>query len=454
MKQHRIPFAHVPPLALLVTLASFVLSSPLSAQTKLSMGDAARLAARQNGAVDVARARVEQASARALQRRGALLPDLAAGVRQGEATINSVTFGFSFVNPATGQPLLNPNGELIGPVRTIDMRYRLNQPLFDLGKYQSWRAAQASTSAADADVSAQAEGAAANAASVYVRAARADAQLSARRADSTLAADLLRIARDQLQAGVGIALDVTRAESQLASVRAQIITARSDRDRAILELKRVTGMAADAPLELADSLVGLPIEAQLPSGAAALDAAEKTRADVKALQAQEHAQQMAAKAIRYERTPQLGLLVEQGVIGKNTDRLLPTYTWGVQLSVGIFDGFRRESRYQEQTAASRETEARLKDLRAQSALEVNTALLDLKAAQEQLEAVQERLRLADQEVSQAQDRFKAGVAGNADVITALLSLNQARTLRNDALAAYQTARVALARATGAASRLP
>lgn len=428
--------------------------SPLSAQTRLSMGDAARLAAKQNGAVDVARTRVEQASARALQRRGALLPDLAAGVRQGEATINSVTFGFSFVNPATGQPLLNPNGELIGPVRTIDMRYRLNQPLFDLGKYQSWRAAQASTSAADADVSAQAEASAANAAAVYVRAARADAQLSARRADSTLAADLVRIARDQLQAGVGIALDVTRAESQLANVRAQIITARSDRDRAILELKRVTGMAADAPLELADSLAGLPIDAQLPSSATALDAAERTRADVKALQAQEHAQQMAAKAIKYERTPQLGLLVEQGVIGKNTDRLLPTYTWGVQLSVGLFDGFRRESRYQEQTAAQRETEAKLRDLRAQSALDVNTALLDLKAAQEQLEAVQERLRLADQEVTQAQDRFKAGVAGNADVITALLSLNQARTLRNDALAAYQTARVNLAKAMGSAQRLP
>lgn len=453
MKQFQIRFAH-PPFALFAMFALFVVSSPLSAQTRLSMGDAARLAAKQNGAVDVARARVEQASARAIQRRGALLPDFAAGVREGESTINSVTFPFSFNNPATGKPLFNPNGDIIGPVRTIDLRYRLNQPLFDLGKYQSWRAAQASTSAADADVNAQAEAAASNAASVYVRAARADAQLSARRADSTLAADLLRIARDQLQAGVGIALDVTRAESQLANVRAQIITARSDRDRAILELKRVTGMPADAPLELADSLAGLPVEAQVPSSAAALDAAEKSRADVKALQAQERAQQLAAKAIKYERTPQLGLLVEQGVIGKNTDRLLPTYTWGLQLSVGIFDGFRRESRYQEQTAASRETEAKLKDLRAQNALEVNTALLDLKAAQEQLEAVQERLRLADQEVSQAQDRFKAGVAGNADVITALLSLNQARTMRNDALAAYQTARVALAKATGAASRLP
>ena len=119
-----------------------------------------------------------------------------------------------------------------------------------------------------------------------------------------------------------------------------------------------------------------------------------------------------------------------------------TYTWGVQLSVGVFDGFRRESRLEEQVAAARETDARLRDLRAQSSLEVRAALLDLGSAQEQVDAVRERLRLAEQEVSQAQERFRAGVAGNADVITALLSLNQARTLRNDALAAYHGARVA------------
>jgi outer membrane protein TolC len=436
-------------------LATFAVVPALSAQTtRLSMGEAARLAAKQNGAVDVARARVSQAEARALQRRGALFPDLATAIQQSQRTLNSATFGFAFANPVTGQSFLNPNGEILGPVPTIDFRYRLNQPLLDLGKYQTWRAAQATTSAASADVDAQAEAAAANAAASYVRAARAEAQLAARRADSTLAADLVRIARDQLQAGVGIALDVTRAESQLANVRAQIIGARNERDRALLELTRITGVTADAPIELADSLAALPFETALPSVTAALDAALTTRPDVRALRAQENAQQLAAKAIHWERTPQLGLLVEQGVIGKNLDHLLPTYTWGVQLSVGLFDGFRRASRQQEQTALARETDARLKDLRAQSTLEVRSALLDLAAAQEQVDAVRERLRLAEQEVSQAQDRFRAGVAGNADVITALLSLNQARTLRNDALAAYQTARVALARAMGAAQRLP
>jgi outer membrane protein len=431
-----------------VSLALVAGSTSTSAQTRLSLGDAARLAARQNGAVDVARAKVAQADARVTQRRGALFPDLAAAVQQSDRTLNSATFGFSFNNPATGRPLLRPDGELLGPVPTLDLRYRVQAPLLDLGKYRSWRASQATVGAAAAELDAQAEGAAAHAAATYVRAARAEAQLSARRADSTLAADLVRIARDQLQAGVGIALDVTRAESQLANVRAQIIQARNERDRTMLELKRATGMASEAVVELSDSLAALPFEPTLPSERDAMTAAMDARPDVRALRAQENAQQQAATAIRWERTPQLSALVEHGVIGRSSDRMLPTYTWGVQLSVGIFDGFRRESRLEEQLAIARETDARLRDLRAQGTLEVRTALLDIASATEQVDAVRERLRLAEQEVSQAQERFRAGVAGNADVIAALLSLNQARTLRNDALATYQSARIALARAMG------
>jgi len=442
------------PRLLFLVAALSTAARAVPAQNALSLGDAARLAAKQSGGVDVARQRVAQAEARVTQRRGALFPDLAAGLAQAERNINSATFGFTFSNPVTGKPLLRPDGEIIGPVPTVDMRYRLQQPLLDLGNVAKWRAAQSSVLAASADVQAQADLAAATAAAVYVRAARAEAQLASRRADSALAADLLRIARDQLQAGTGIALDVTRAESQLANVRAQIIGARNERDRGLLELKRAVGLPLDAPLTLSDSLAGMPVTDGAPDAAVALARATESRADVKALQAQETAQRAASQAIKWERTPQLGLVVDQGVIGKNWNRLLPTYSWGVQLSVGLFDGFRREGRAQEQLAASRETDAKLRDLRAQSALEVRAALLDLSAALEQVDAVRERLRLAEQEVSQAQERFRAGVAGNGDVITALLSLNQARTLRNDALASYQGSRVALARAMGEVQKLP
>ena len=102
---------------------------------------------------------------------------------------------------------------------------------------------------------------------------------------------------------------------------------------------------------------------------------------------------------------------------------------------------------------SREIEVRRRDLRQQVSLDVRGALLDLVSAREQVDAARERQRLSEQEVAQAQERFRAGVASNADVITASVTLNAARTGLIDALTAYQGARVSLARAEGTVSQL-
>jgi outer membrane protein TolC len=80
-------------------------------------------------------------------------------------------------------------------------------------------------------------------------------------------------------------------------------------------------------------------------------------------------------------------------------------------------------------------------------------MLDISSAREQVDAARERQRLAELEVEQARDRFRAGVAGNADVVTASQTLNAARTAVIDALSQYQAARVSLARAEGNVTQL-
>ena len=140
--------------------------------------------------------------------------------------------------------------------------------------------------------------------------------------------------------------------------------------------------------------------------------------------------------------------------GKTYSHLLNTYEYGFQVSLPIFDGFRREGRVQELEAQVSEADVQLADLRDQATADVRAALLDLGAAHEQVDATRERLRFAEQEVSQARERFSAGVAGNADVITASLSLTAARTALIDALTSYENAGVALARAEGAVTTLP
>jgi outer membrane protein TolC len=406
----------------------------------MSLGDAIRAAALHSAPAEVARLRIDEAQARVTEARSALLPRISGNVVQAGRSFNTATFGLSL-------PGFNPDGEVVGPVNTTDLRGQIGQTIYDAAARARVTAARSAVSATAAGANSAAEQAASVAGAAYVRALRAEANLRSRTADSTLSADLLDIARQSVEAGVGIALDVTRAQSQLAGTRAQLIAARNDLSRSRLELLRAVGLPLDTPLTLADSLQVFAVE-QVPDPAAAVDAALRQRADVRAIEEQIGASRQQINAIRAERLPTLGLLADEGLIGKNPAHLLPTYTWGVQVSLPIFDGNRRQARVAEQSAAIQELEVRERDLRAQVAVEVRGALLDLASAREQVEAVRERVRLAEQEVAQARDRFSAGVAGNADVISASLSLSAARTGLVEAEAAYQGARVALARAEG------
>jgi len=125
----------------------------------------------------------------------------------------------------------------------------------------------------------------------------------------------------------------------------------------------------------------------------------------------------------------------------------------VQVTLPILDGFRREGRLAEQTAVARESDVRARDLRQQVAADVDGALLDLHSAAAQQMIAVERLQLAAQEVSEARARFKAGVAGNIEVINAQSSLLRARDADIDARFAAVSARIALARSVGAARTL-
>jgi outer membrane protein len=419
---------------------------------RLSLAEAARLAAMQTAGVQSAQYRVQEAQARVTQSRSALLPQISAVPNWTSHTVNSASFGFNFPTQPGEPPLLDPNGQIIGPVKLFDFRGQASQTLYDRAATERVRAARAGVGAASADVATAAEQAATNAAVIYVRSLRSDATLQARISDSTLANDLLRIARDQLAAGVGVALDVTRAQSQLAASRAQLISARNDRDRSRLDLRRALNVALDAPLELTDSLTSLPF----PTAAAeqeAVDLALRNRPDIRAADAQLAAAEQEVTAIRAARLPTVGVFGNDGANGLGFNHLLNTYSYGVQITWPILEGGRREGQVQEQQAVTRDIEVRRRDLRQQVAVDVRGAILDIASAREQVDAARERQQLAEQEVAQARDRFRAGVAGNADVITALGSLNNARTALIDALTAFQTARVSLARAEGTVSQL-
>lgn len=434
--------------AAMIVVCSSLAGAQQTEATPLTLGDAARLAAHQSALAQGARLRADEAQARVRSSRADLLPNVSSYLQEAGRTFNTSTLGIDFPAAPGQPPFFDPRGQVLGPINTIDVRGRVQQNLLDFGALGRVRSAQAAARSSSADADATAEQAATIATLAYVRAMRADADLRARQADTLLATDLLGIAQSQLQAGTGVGLDVTRAQAQLAETRASLIASRNARDHAHLDLLRSLALPVGTEIVLADSLSSSAVPEPLPDEASLVAQAIRTRPDILAEEERVRAAQQGLSAIKAERLPTLGLIADDGAIGKNGARLLNTYDWGVQVTLPIFDGFRREARVQEQRSVVKEAQILEHDLEQQAQVDVRGALLDLAAAREQLDAARERLRLAEQELSQARDRFNAGVAGNADVVNASLALTASRTLVNDAETAYQMARVSLARATG------
>jgi len=437
---------------LIALLAWLVAASvPLAAQTpapitplRLSFADAVRLASGEVPVVALATLRTDEADARVRQARAALLPSVSVGGFWLNRSFNSRSIGISF----PGIP------GLIGPFNNYDARFSATQTLFDWSSVRRVRAAGAQADGSRAERGVTVEGSVLTAAVAYVRAVRAQAVVAARQADSAIAAELVGLAEAQRAAGVSPAIDVTRARAQLATAQGLLLVAQNQLDRGRIDVTRALGLDPATPLTLTDSLAPSLGAADVPvQRDSSIAAALANRPDLRAEQARAAAARQTGSAIRAERLPRLEVAGDYGVNGNTVPTAIATRDVTLQVSVPILDGFRREARLDEQNAVVRESQVREADLRRQIAAEVDAALLDLASAEAQQAVAREQLRLAESELSQSRERFKAGVAGNIDVITAQAGLIRARDTEIDARFAAATARISLARAAGVARTL-
>ena len=397
-------------------------------------------------AVTIAGFRSDAAGARVRQARAALLPNLTLAGSWVNRTFNPQTLGFKL--PGVNLPSLVP------PFNAYDGRARVTQTLFDLSSVSRVSAARGQVNAANADRTAVIETAAQNVALAYTRAARAQAVVAARQADSALAAELVGLAVAQQRAGVSASIDVTRAKTQLADAAGRLVVAANQLDRARIDLARALSLDPSTPITLTDSLSAQLGAADVPADRnAAVTQAIARRPDLMAEQARGAAARQAVSAISAERLPRLDLEADYGVSGLRVPDAVSTRQIAVEVTLPILDGFRREGRKAEQEAVAHEWDVRARDLRQQVEADVDGALLDLRSAGAQQQIAAERLELAAQEVSEARQRFKAGVAGNIEVINAQSSLLRARDADIDARFAAVSARIALARSVGSARTL-
>jgi outer membrane protein TolC len=417
---------------------------------QLSLQQAADMALAPEGStrVKLAEEALKQAAARRWEARAALLPDVEGYIQDQSETNNLKAFGFRFTAisiPGFSIPTF------VGPFTVLDARTTVNQTVLDLSSIRRYQASKAAVEAVKSDNEGTRDQVTDQVARAYLTGLRTEASLATAKANVELSEALLKLAQSQRAAGTGTGIEITRADVQLANDRQRLLVAENDVERAHLQLLKVIGLRLDIPVELTGRLEYVPMENVEETQA--LAAARENRAVLKAQGQREENAKLNYSATRLERLPTLGAFGNYGSLGSSINDTLPTRAYGVTLKIPIFDGGRRAARRAESASVYREEKIRTADLRDQVELDVRLALESLRSADAQVKAAEDGLRLAQNELAQAQRRYKAGVTNSIEVTDAQTRLDRARDNRISALYNYNVARIDLSTATGTIQRI-
>jgi outer membrane protein TolC len=189
-----------------------------------------------------------------------------------------------------------------------------------------------------------------------------------------------------------------------------------------------------------------PLEAMTPDQA--VRAAFEQRADFQSAQASVRAAEDFVSAARAERYPTVGVTADYGADGTTLNNSHGTFTFQAAAKFNIFDGGRISGDIIQARATLKQRQDELGDLGAQIDYQVRAALLDMQSAADQVAVAKSNLDLANQTLTQAQDRFASGVTDTIEVVQAQGSVAVANDNLISALYAHNLSKVELARALG------
>jgi outer membrane protein TolC len=170
---------------------------------------------------------------------------------------------------------------------------------------------------------------------------------------------------------------------------------------------------------------------------------------MQALRAQEAANRLQERAAVAARYPTLSFDGNWGYQGLETPwAAIPAYNYGAGVTIPLFTGGRISAERARAALETRKTLEQQTATRNQISQEVQTAAAQLAAARNEVDVANMGVKLAREEVTQARDRFQAGVVNNIEVITAQDALARALDNQIAALYRYNQARADLARAAG------
>jgi len=251
---------------------------------------------------------------------------------------------------------------------------------------------------------------------------------------------------DQKGAGTAAAIDVLRAHVQLEQEQQQLIAQENQLGKDKLALGRVIGLPSGQQFTVVDTEPYSPLEKMSPDDA--LRTAYEQRADFQSAKASVSAAENSVSAARAERYPNVDVSADYGDVGTALNNSHGTFTFQAAARFNIFDGGRISGDVMQARATLKERQDELADLGGQIDYQVRAALLDIQSAADQVAVARNNLDLANQTLTQAEDRFASGVADTIEVVQAQGSVAVANDNLVAALYAHNFSKVELARALG------
>jgi outer membrane protein TolC len=366
-----------------------------------------------------------------------LLPKVTTGLNETQQQINLEAFGFQ------GFP---GSKTIVGPFNVFDVRAYVSQTVLDFTALNRYRTAKENVEATLYSDEYTRDMVVFVCANLYLQAVASQSRIEAVRAQVQTAEVLHNLALDQKAAGTVPGIEVLRAKVELQAQQQRLIVAENQFATDKLALARAIGLPLGQEFALSDRMQYVPFTTM--SLEEAVRRAYADRPDYQSAQAKVRAAESEWKAAKAERLPTINLSADYGVIGQRPWDSHGTFAVSTNLRIPIFQGGSVRAKEWESEAAMRQREAELEDLKGRIHYDVRNAFLDLKSAADRVEVAQSAVKLADQQVLQSEDRFRAGVTNNVEVVQAQEALATASENYISSLQAHSAAKLALAGAMG------
>jgi len=264
--------------------------------------------------------------------------------------------------------------------------------------------------------------------------------------------DVMKISLDQAvanhQAVTAPLLDELRARVDYQTQQQTLISAQNQYQKDKIALARAIGLPLEQSYELADqapfkALDNVDVNAAVQQGLA-------RRQDLQSLQQQVAGARASRSAATAERYPTIAFSGDYGDIGPTLGHSHGTFDVVGTASVPLFEEAKLRGDARDAQAQLEQKQAQLNDLRGQISADVRNSILDIEAAAKQVSVATSNAALAKEALSEAQQRYVAGVADNLAVSQAQASMAQADDQLVSSLYQHNVAKLSLARAMGIA----